>query len=171
VPELGERLPDLPLASPLEPVQARFRLFESLTRFLQTAALAQSLVLVLDDLHWADRPSLLLEFLAHELRACSMLVVGAYRDVEVDRSHAPTHTLAELARQPAVERLVLRGLSAPEVGEFIHLSLGLRLMDKLAGAIHQQTEGNPFFVAQLVRLLASEGRLAVSAELPSRGLA
>src|SRR5262245_57630187 len=108
VPEVGEQLPDLPPPPLLEPAQARFRLFDSITQFIQAAALAQPLALIIDDLHWADRPSLLLlEFLARELRQSAVLVLGTFRDIDVDRAHGLTHTLAELARQQVVERLVL----------------------------------------------------------------
>ncbi len=80
VSAVGEKLPDLEPAPVLEPEQARFRLFDSITTFLKTASQNQPMVLVLDDLHWADRPSLmLLEFLAPELARSRLLVLGTYR--------------------------------------------------------------------------------------------
>jgi predicted ATPase len=89
VPDVRQRLADLGPAPVVEdPRQARFRLFDSLTAFLKSAARTQPLVLVLDDLHWADEGSLrLLEFLAHELAGERLLVVGTYRDVELSRRH------------------------------------------------------------------------------------
>ena len=88
VPELGEKLPNLETAPALEPEQARFRLFSSITNFLKNAAQSQPLMLVLDDLHWADRSSLLLlEFLAREIETTPLMVLGTYRDVEVSRRH------------------------------------------------------------------------------------
>ena len=77
VSDVRERLPDLPPATQLEPEQARFRLFDSIAAFLKTASLRQPLVLVLDDLHWADQPSLaLLQFVARELGGARLLIIG-----------------------------------------------------------------------------------------------
>ena len=88
VSDVRERLPGLPAASTLEPEQARFRLFDSITAFLKSASLKQPLVLVLDDLHWSDKPSLmLLQFVARELSGCRLLLVGTYRDMELSRQH------------------------------------------------------------------------------------
>lgn len=160
VPELRDRLPDLPAPPPLAPAQARFRLFDSVTAFLIAAAQRRPLVLVLDDLHWADRPSLLLlEFLAGELRAARVLVLGTYRDVEVGRAHPLAQTLAELTRAQASQRIPLRGLSEHEVAHVIELTAGLAPPAPLVAAVTRETEGNPFFVAEVVRLLAAEGAL------------
>jgi predicted ATPase len=88
VPEVRERLPDLESPPALEPQQARFRLFDSITRFFKQATQAQCIVMILDNLHWADRPSLqLLEFLVQEIMECHLLVVGTYRDAELTRRH------------------------------------------------------------------------------------
>ena len=86
VSEVRERLPGLPPAPKLEPEQARFRLFDSITAFLKTASQRQPLVLILDDLHWADQPSLmLLQFVARELNGARLLIIGTYRDMELSR--------------------------------------------------------------------------------------
>ena len=88
IPDLREKLPDLELPPDLGPEQARFRLFDSITTFFRNSARTQPLVIILDDLHWADPASLLLlEFVAREMADCQLLVVGAYRDVELSRSH------------------------------------------------------------------------------------
>ena len=76
--------PDLPEPPRLDPEQARFRLFDASSASCATPRGAQPLVLVLDDLHWADKPSLLLlQFLARELGPARLLVIGTYRDVEL----------------------------------------------------------------------------------------
>ncbi len=91
VSEIREKLPDLEPSPVLEPEQARFRLFDSITTFLKNAARTQPLMLVLDDLHWADRPSLLLlQFLVRRLTESQILVLGCYRDVELSRRHPPS---------------------------------------------------------------------------------
>jgi predicted ATPase len=85
IPDVRERLPQLPAAPPLESAQARFHVFDRFTTSLTTVAHAQPLVLVLDDLHWADASSLLfLQFLVRELGTAPLLVLGAYRDSALD---------------------------------------------------------------------------------------
>ncbi len=97
--DVKEKLPDLKPPSRLEPEQARFRLFDSITTFLKTASQARPLVVILEDLHWADGPSLLLlQFLARELEENRLLVVGTFRDVEVTRQHPLTEALGEITR-------------------------------------------------------------------------
>jgi DNA-binding CsgD family transcriptional regulator len=161
VPEVREQLPGLRPPAPLEPVQARFRFFDSVTRFLRNVAAARPLVLLLDDLHRADKPSLLLlEFLAPELRRSRLLVVGGYRKAEVGRQHPLTATLAELARAQVGERLVLEGLREEDVARLVGSIAGLRVPPSIVAALHRRTEGNPFFLTQVIRLLASEGWLA-----------
>lgn len=172
VPELRERLPRLPEPPPLEPAPARFRLFDGVTTFLKTAAERQPLVLVLDDLHWADRPSLrLLQFLARDLRASRLLVLGTYRDAEVGRKHPLAQTLAELAREQISQRILLRGLGEREVARFVELTAGVEAPESLIAAIIQETEGNPFFISEVVRLLLAEGGLERAARDTSWGLA
>ncbi|MFQ6030832.1 MAG: AAA family ATPase, partial [Dehalococcoidia bacterium] len=160
VSEVTERLPDLESPPALEPQEARFRLFDSITTFLKRACQAQPLVVTLDNLHWADRPSLqLLEFLAQELGECPLLVVGTYRDTELTRRHPLTQTLGEVARDPLFQRIPLRGLSAEEVGRYMEVTSGSTSPQDLIAAVHTQTEGNPLFMTQVVQLLAQEGEL------------
>lgn len=160
VSEVREVVPDLPAAPALEGEGARFRLFDALATFLRKASRNQPLVLVLDDLHWADEPSLLLlQYLARELRDARVLLVGTYRDMEVGRHHPLAGTLAELAREQRLQRVTLRGLSWGDVARYLELTAGKPPTTELVDAILGQTEGNPFFVAEVVRLLVSEGNL------------
>jgi class 3 adenylate cyclase len=167
---LGRLLPELaeaaggPLpAAPVDPEVARFRLFDAMAASLREAAADTGLVVVLDDLHWADRASLLLlEFVARELADSRLLLVGTYRDVEVDRHHRLSGTLAELFRQPVTTRVALGGLHQGQVGRFIANVAGIDPAADLVTALHGQTEGNPYFVSELVRLLAAEHRLEAS---------
>jgi DNA-binding CsgD family transcriptional regulator len=160
VPAIRERLPDLPTPPLVEPEAARFRLFDSLASFFRAAAARRPLLLVLDDLHWADAPSLaLLRFVGRELEGAGLLVVGLYRHVELGRGHPLLGTLADLTRGEHRRRLLLGGLNQREVASFVALVAGVEPSPGLAAAVHQQTDGNPFFVTEVVRLLASQGRL------------
>jgi DNA-binding CsgD family transcriptional regulator len=158
VPAVRDCLPDLPTPPPVEPAAARFRLFDSLTAFFRAAAARRPLLLVLDDLHWADAPSLaLLRFLGRELEGAGVLVVGCYRHTEVDTGHPLLETLADLTRGQHHRRLVLGGLDQREVASFVAAVAGVAPPPELAVALHRETDGNPFFVTEVVRLLASQG--------------
>ena len=160
VPDVSEKLPGLAPPPELEPEQARFRLFDSITAFLKSASRRQLLVLVLDDLHWADHPSLLLlEFVARELANSRLLVIGTYRDMELYRSHPLSLTLGELNRERLFQRVLLRGLGQEDVARFIELVSGISPPEGMVEAVHRQTEGNPLFVTEVVRLLVQEGEL------------
>ncbi|MEO6197316.1 MAG: protein kinase, partial [Dehalococcoidia bacterium] len=160
VSEVGERLPGLSAPPSLEPEQARFRLFDSITTFLKNASSQKPMVLVLDDLHWGDKPSLLLlQFLARELRGARLLVLGTYRDVELRRAHPLSQTLGELGREGLSHRILLRGLTEHDVTRFIEITSGAKPPDALVEAVYRETEGNPFFVNEVVRLLVTDGRL------------
>ena len=160
LPELREKLTGLETPPVLEPEQARFRLFDSITTFLKNAAQSQPLMLVLDDLHWADKPSLLLlQFLTREMGGSRLLVVGTYRDVELSRQHPLSETLAHLSREPVFRREVMGGLSRKDTGDFVEVAAGLRPPPGLVEGIYLQTEGNPFFIGEIIRLLAQQGEL------------
>ena len=162
VPAVHDCIPDLPAPPPLEPEAARFRLFDSLAGFLRTAAARRPLLLVLDDLHWADVPSLaLLRFMSRELagvEGSSPLVVGSYRHTEVDQGHPLLAAVADLTRGQH-RWLLLGGLGQRDVASFVALVAGAEPSAELAAEVYRQTDGNPFFVTEVVRLLASQGRL------------
>lgn len=142
-----------------DPRQARFRLFDSIASVLRTAAAARPLLVVLDDLQSADTPSLrLLEFLAHEVDGARLLIVGTHR-TGMAGGHPLDTMLASLQLALGAETIALSGLDEAEVARFIELSIGTRAAEPLLAAVYRQTEGNPLFVREVVRLLASEGRL------------
>ncbi|HYZ11216.1 MAG TPA: AAA family ATPase, partial [Actinomycetota bacterium] len=160
LPEIRELRP-VALESPTaDPDAARFRLFDSLTRFLLGAASDRPLVVVLDDLHAADVPSLLLlRFQAAQMRDAALMLVGTYRDVAVDPGHPMAATVAELLREPHTRLFPLKGLSVPEVSALIEATTGTPPDEAVTATVHDETQGNPLFVAEVVRLLAAEGRL------------
>ena len=160
VTEVAEILPDArpPPAAGAE--ADRFRLFDAVATFVRNAGAVQPLMLVLDDLHAADAPSiLLLRFVARELEDARVLVLGAYRDVELDRDHPLTVALAELSREPAARHVPLPGLAEGAVARLVQEITGVMPREGLVAAVHRCTEGNPLFVGEVVRLLAAEGRL------------
>jgi len=160
VAEVAEMLPDVRPPSPTDAEGARFRLFDAVATFLRNAGAGQPLMLILDDLHAADAPSvLLLRFAARELGDARLLVLGAYRDIELDRGHPLAVALAELSREPATRHVPLSGLDEPGVARLIQEITGVVPHEGVAAAVHRCTEGNPLFVAEVARLLAAEGRL------------
>ena len=157
VPELRAKLPELGQPIAAEPEQARFRLFDSVSTFLKNISQRQPLLFVIDDLHWADSSSLLmLEFLAREIAASPMLVLGTYRDVEVTASHPMSQTLGNLVRERHFRRVQLDGLSRQEVGEFVEGHKGVNLPGDILETIHNRTQGNPLFVSEVVELIDTE---------------
>ena len=151
-PELAPRRAD-DAAGPTEadPVKARFRLFDAIAGFWQRAAEREPLLLVFDDLHRADVPSLrLLEFVMAEAGASRLMVLGTYRDSEVARQHPLSDTLAQLHRHAHVRRLLLGGFSAAETAQFVAAAAGTA-SSELAAALHDQTEGHPLFLTELAR--------------------
>ncbi len=160
VPEVAEKL-DVEPANGGDSEEARFRLFDSVTTLLLGAARDRPIVIVLDDLHWADEPSLLLlRFAAKELASSGLLVLGTYRDVELGRHHPLARMLGEISGVEGSGRIPLRGLSVAAVERYMEMTAGTPAPPGLAEAVQEQTDGNPFFVGEVVRLLASEGKLA-----------
>ena len=152
IPEVRRKLPDLGAAPELEPGQARFRLFDSITTFLKNAAQHQPLVIVLDDLHWVDRSSLLLlEFLAQEIGDSPLLLLGSHRDVELSRGHPLSQTIGALVREQLFHRVQLDGLTLQETGEIVEGNAGITLTSGAAEVVHRRTDGNPFFVGEVTR--------------------
>ncbi len=162
VPELTARVPGLAAPVETEAETERHRLFEAVTDLLTEIAQQSPVVLVLDDIHWADKPTLLL--LRHVLRAPRMrlLVLATYRDTDLDRSHPLSGVLADLRREPGVERLDLQGLDISEVEDFVGGAAGHELDEagmNLVRALHSETEGNPFFVGEVLRHLVESGAI------------
>ncbi|MGA8804736.1 MAG: adenylate/guanylate cyclase domain-containing protein, partial [Solirubrobacterales bacterium] len=159
IPEVAEKL-DVEPAKGSDSEEARFRLFDSVTTLMLGAARDRPIVLVLDDLHWADEPSLLLlRFAARELASSGLLILGTYRDVELGRHHPLARMLGEISGIEGSRRIPLKGLSVGAVERYLEMTAGAPATVGLAEAVQERTDGNPFFVGEVVRLLASEGKL------------
>jgi len=167
-PDIAIRFPDIEVSTELrDPAETRFRLFGSFARFLTNVAESKPLILVLDDLHWADAPSLrLLEFLAEEMATSRLMILSTYREVELSRRHRLSDTLGALARVPHFQRLHLSGLTAEDVHHFVSVSIEKTPPAWLTSAIHEQTEGNPLFVREVVRLLVEQNYFAIQQLTP-----
>jgi hypothetical protein len=158
LPELHELIPGLSEPTAPEPEGARFRLFHATAELLRRASEKRSLVLILDDLHAADTPSLLmLQFLARELGSMHVLVLAAMRDVDPVPGEPLTAMLAEVARESVTRRIALSGLSERDVAEYLQRTATAIASAELAAELHAETEGNPLFVTETVRLLLLEG--------------
>jgi DNA-binding SARP family transcriptional activator len=159
-PELRERLPDLPEPVVLAPEEERYRLLDAVAQVLWEAARRAPLILVLDDLHWADGATLaLLRYLARFLRRHRVLLLGAYRDVELDRQHPLGDTLVALRREVEVERIALSGLDRAAVTELLEAIAKHKVPANFVEAISTETGGNPFFLREVLLHLFEEGKL------------
>lgn len=152
--DLGRRIPGLkPYHSPMDDAEsARFRLVDAVAVFLRRASGRVPLLIVLDDLHWADEGSLrLLVHLGRELKGSRIQVVGTYRDVELQRKHPLSKVLGELVRERLFEKHSLGGLTEGEVESYLARTGGGEIPRELAKTIHELSDGNPLFVSQLAR--------------------
>jgi class 3 adenylate cyclase/tetratricopeptide (TPR) repeat protein len=164
VPGLGERVPDLPSPRQSDPETERYLLYAATAGLLETAGEQEPIVLILDDLHWADGPTLSL--LRHVITAGAsmrVLVIGTYRDSDLSSEHPLTALLADLHREQGVERLKLTGLETGDVVALMEAAAGHE-MDQagraLAQAITRESAGNPFFAGELLRHLTESGAIA-----------
>jgi DNA-binding CsgD family transcriptional regulator len=164
LPAITQLVADVKPPPALEPAAARFRLHQAIVDVLQRISAQRPLVLVLDDMHWADISSLeLVRFAATRLVAAPILLIVTYRSVDAGDTELLHDVLASLARLAALERIELDGLSEAEVGLFMAQTIGVRPRRSAVAGVHERTEGNPCFVGELARLLQSE-RLPASAD-------
>lgn len=164
VPDLGLRMRDLHPSPALEPEQERLRLFEHVTAFLSAAARMRPAVILLDDLHWADTATLqLLRYIARNVRSDRILLIGTYRDVELDRTHPLGNALREMNRERLYTRILLRRLTPDHVGEMIRAIFQTRqpVSVEFRDLIYKETEGNPFFVEEVLKHLVEVGALYI----------
>jgi DNA-binding CsgD family transcriptional regulator len=160
LPELALHLGELPTGYPLPPEQARFRLYEAVGNFLKAIA-AGPLVLILDDLHWADTASLdLLGYLARYQGEEPLLFVGAYREGEVAENPGFQRLLAELNRLRLLTPLTIGPLSSADITVLTSAYLAGPPAPAVDQLLYTQSEGNPFFAEELLRGWLESGTLA-----------
>jgi len=162
VPHLSDLVPHLPPPLRDDPETERFRLFQAVESWLATGSGEQPRLLVIDDLHWADKPTLLA--LRHVItnRPGGVMVLCTYRDTDVDRTHPLSAMLADFRRMDQVTRLTVDGLGQEGVRELLVRTGGHDLDEaglRFAELVQRETSGNPFFVSEVLRHLAETGAL------------
>jgi tetratricopeptide (TPR) repeat protein/tRNA A-37 threonylcarbamoyl transferase component Bud32 len=160
MPELRRIFSDIPPAIELPPEQQRRFLFNAYREFVDRSCRATPRVVVLEDLHWADEPTLLLlQHLAQTIETTPLLVVGTYRDVELDVTRPFVRTLEALVRQRLATRISLQRLPMSGVESMLRGMSHQSPPSSLTRVIFQETEGNPFFVEEVFQHLAEDGKL------------
>ena len=165
VAALTERFPDLPQPASLQPDEERFRLLDAMSQLMIARSRRSPLLVCLDDLHWADGSTVAM--LRHVVRFAPghrLLVVGTYRDAEVGADHPLHEALGALRREVEFERLKLEGLEAKAVGELLEALAEHDVLASVAAAIAAETDGNPFFIKEVLRHLVEEGRFVRGAD-------
>ncbi len=159
-PTLREKTGNPAERATLDKEEERFRLFDAVSQFLIAVARRGPLLLVLDDLHWADRGTVgMLNHVAHNVAANSMLLIGAFRDAEVDRMHPLARALATLRRLPDFEILPLKGLQSSDVVELLGIIADQDAPEPLVQTLSAETEGNPLFIREVLLHLLEEGKI------------
>ena len=162
-PEIAERFADVPAPQESDPETERYLLFGAVAALLEAASSETPAVLILDDLHWADKPTLsLLRHVMTSPAEMRLLIVGTYRESDLARGDPLTELLAELRRERGVERIALDGLAPDDVVGIMEAAAGHemdRLGLELAGDVARETDGNPFYVTELLRHLIESGAL------------
>jgi tetratricopeptide (TPR) repeat protein len=160
MPELRQVFPDIPKAIELPPEQQRRFLFNAYRSFLERATRGGPIVVLFEDLHWADEPTLaLLQHITQGLSGMRALWIGTYRDVDLDTGRPFAKTLEMLLRQKLATRISLRRLPVAGVEEMLAALSAQKPPPSLARVVFEETEGNPFFVEEVFRHLAEEGKL------------
>jgi tetratricopeptide (TPR) repeat protein len=158
VPELRQRLGAIPQSFPIGPEQERDRLFEAISQFITNISKEAPLLLVLDDLQWTDQTSLLLmHYLARGIYKTPLLLLGAYRDTDIDERHPLSPVLTELNRERLLQSVQLKRMSLNDVSEMIKQLLEQEDVSKEFGElVYEKTRGNPFFVEEVIKSLKEE---------------
>jgi DNA-binding winged helix-turn-helix (wHTH) protein len=160
IPKLKNILPELPPPLDLPPAQARRHLFNCFFDFVARIASERSILMILEDLHWADDSTLsLLDHLTQRLSDLPLMVIGTYRDAELSVTRPLTKTLEDLLRGRLATRVRLKGLPRDGVAAMLNSLSGKSAPAVVVGEVFAETEGNPFFVEELFRHLEEENLL------------
>jgi tetratricopeptide (TPR) repeat protein len=157
-PDIETRLGPFREQHQLAPHEERLLFFDAVAHVFSNIARRQSLLFYADDLHWADHGTLwLLGRLLRQLRDQRVLIVGAYRETELDRTHRLARSLVDWNRERLITRIVLRRFNTNETSDQLSALLGENVSGEFAVAVHRETEGNPFFVEEVLKALIERG--------------
>jgi class 3 adenylate cyclase/tetratricopeptide (TPR) repeat protein len=159
-PGLRLQLGEIPEPPALDKEEERFRLLDAVAQSLITLAQKAPLVIILDDLHWADRGTVaMLNHVAHFVSSNSILLVGAYRDSEVGRQHPLSTALSGIRRIRDFEHITLKGLGGDDVAELLGIIGDQQAPTALVDALEVETDGNPFFIREVLLHLVEERKI------------
>jgi tetratricopeptide (TPR) repeat protein len=158
VPQIRQRLGAIQELSPISPEQERDRLFEAVSQFVINISRETPLLVILDDLQWTDQSSLLLlHYVARGIKKESLLLLGEYRDTDIDERHPLYQVLAELNRERLPRPIHLKRISIDEIAEMIKQTLGQEDVPKdFCELVYEKTRGNPFFTEEVIKSLKEE---------------
>jgi DNA-binding CsgD family transcriptional regulator len=160
VPAIRDVVRDVGQPPPVEPNEERFRLLDAMARFLVARSERAPALLCLDDLHWADKGTVaLLRYLAGVSVRHRILLVGAYRDVDLERGHPFSEVMGVLPRETDYEHVVLRGLDSEGTRRLLAAMGGQDVAQEVGAAWARETDGNPFFIRELLRHFVEEGKV------------
>ena len=161
VPGLGSRVAELPAPRDTDPDTERYLLWGAVLGLLESASRDAPLVLVLDDLHWADKPTLqLIKHVTSQAVALRAVIIATYRESDMTRGHPLVELLADLHREPGVERIALKGLREDDIVAIMERGAGHELDASgraLANDVYLETDGNAFYAGELLRHLLDVG--------------
>ena len=158
VPELRQKLGAIPASLPIGPEQERDRLFEAVSQFMINLSKETPLLIILDDLQWTDQSSLLLmHYLARGVYNQTLLLLGAYRDTDIDDKHPLSPVLTELNRERLLQSAPIKRMALNDVSEMIkHILEQDDVPKEFPELIYEKTRGNPFFVEEMIKSLKEE---------------
>lgn len=165
---LRRRVPDAPIQTERDAEVERLLLFQSVTALLASVSAHSPVLILLEDLHWADAPTLsLLKHVVSESAGARIMVLLTFRDTEVDRDHPLLEVLSVIHRHAAATRIPLGGLDDLGVVQLMEALAGHALDERGVGfahAVRTETDGNPYFVSEIIRDLTESGQLVRSAD-------
>src|SRR5437016_5455661 len=157
-PEIEARLGPFASRPQLPAHEERLLFFDAVVQVFSELARGRGLLFYIDDLHWADGSTLwLVGHLLRNLRESRVLIVASYREIELDRAHPLAKALVDWNRERLVTRIVLRRFDASETSAQLGALLGESVSADFGEAVHRETEGNPFFVEEVLKALIEQG--------------
>jgi oligopeptide transport system substrate-binding protein len=159
-PELKTNFPDVAANPPLDPLAERQRLFENLVIFFSTLSDHAPLLLILEDVHWADSGTLaLMLHLARNTHHKRLMIAAPYREVELDEARPFHEVLLDIQRERLAERLKINRLTRSKTQDLLEVLFAEEATPKFLEGIFRETEGNPFFIEEVCKAMLASGKL------------